>query len=302
MRAEFARAIVDLHDGYPNLVFITGDLGYMALEGVNKAYGNRFVNAGVAEQNMVSLAAGMAYEGFLPWVYSIAPFAVIRPYEQIRNDVCLHNLPVKIVGNGGGYGYGIMGSTHHTLEDIGVMRVLPNMNVYVPLLASDVNEAVRMMAADPSPNYLRLNLGARIPGSVSPFAPWRQIARGTKGVIIGAGPVVGNLFDEPLKDLVAQFDVWSVGMFPLREIPRALVERIRETGKVISMEEHYGECGLNETLAARILGSIDRGIDFRSLYARGYPSGRYGSQRWHQEENGLAGASLESLLKEVIHA
>ena len=302
MRAEFAQAIIGLHGAHPNLVFITGDLGYMALEEVSKTYGKRFVNAGVAEQNMVSLAAGMAYEGFLPWVYSIAPFAVVRPYEQIRNDVCLHNLPVKIVGNGGGYGYGIMGSTHHTLEDIGVMRVLPNMNVYVPLLASDVNEAVRMMAVDPAPNYLRLNLGARIPGPIGPFAPWRNIARGTKGVIISTGPVVGNLFELPQRDLVAQFDIWSVGMFPIRELPEELLDRIRSTRTVVTMEEHYGQCGLNETLAARLLGSLDRGITFRNIFAHGYPSGRYGSQRWHQEENGLAGASLESLLKEVIHA
>lgn len=302
MRAEFAQAIIGLHDAHPNLVFITGDLGYMALEQVSETYGARFVNAGVAEQNMVSLAAGMAYEGFLPWVYSIAPFAVVRPYEQIRNDVCLHNLPVKIVGNGGGYGYGIMGSTHHTLEDIAIMRVLPHMKVYVPLLASDVDEAVRMMAADPSPNYLRLNLGAKIPGTVGPFAPWRRIASGTKGVIIGTGPVVGNLFELQQKDLIRHFEVWSVGMFPLQPPPPELLDRIRATRTVVTMEEHQGECGLNETLAAHLLGSLDCGITFRKVFARGYPSGLYGSQRWHQEENGLAGASLESLLKDIIHA
>ena len=78
----------------------------MALEKVQEKYGERFINAGVAEQNMVTVAAVMAHEGFVPFVYSISPFVTLRPYEQIRNDVCLHNLPVKIVGNGGGYGYG----------------------------------------------------------------------------------------------------------------------------------------------------------------------------------------------------
>ena len=119
-------------------MFITGDVGYMAVEGIAEAYGERFINAGIAEQNMVSLAAGLAREGHLPWVYSIAPFVVLRPYEQIRTDVCLHKLPVKLVGNGGGYGYGIMGATHHALEDVGAMRVLPNMRLYLPLTAADV--------------------------------------------------------------------------------------------------------------------------------------------------------------------
>src|SRR6188474_1252342 len=102
MRAEFAHAMVALFEKRKDLVFITGDLGYLALEEVQRALGERFINAGVAEQNAVSLAAGLAREGHLPWVYSAAVFTVLRPYEQIRNDVCLHKLPVKLVGNGGG--------------------------------------------------------------------------------------------------------------------------------------------------------------------------------------------------------
>ena len=149
-----------------DLVFITGDVGYLAVEEIARTYGERFINAGIAEQNMVSLAAGLAHEGHLPWVYSIAPFVTFRPYEQIRTDVCLHKLPVKLVGNGGGYGYGIMGATHHALEDVGAMRVLPNMRLYVPLTAADVGQVVNLMAQDPLPNYLRLNTAARIPGEV----------------------------------------------------------------------------------------------------------------------------------------
>src|SRR5688572_13952774 len=113
MRNEFATAIINNFDSVPNQVFITGDLGYMALEKIQALFNKYFINAGIAEQNMISVAAALAYENFIPWVYSISPFCTLRPYEQIRVDVCLHNLPVKIVGNGGGYGYGIMGVTHH---------------------------------------------------------------------------------------------------------------------------------------------------------------------------------------------
>src|ERR1043165_9153208 len=195
MRAEFAQAMLALFEERKDLVFITGDLGYLALEAVAKAYGERFVNAGVAEQNTVSLAAGLAHEGYLPWVYSMATFAVFRPYEQIRNDVCLHQLPVKLVGNGGGYGYGIMGATHHALEVIGALRVLPNLRLYLPLVGADVAAVVQAMAKDPLPNYLRLNASANIPGRIPEFAPWRKLKHGRGALVIGAGPVLQGLFE-----------------------------------------------------------------------------------------------------------
>src|SRR5450759_397662 len=195
MRAEFAQAMIALFQKRRDLVFITGDVGYMALEGIAKVYAERFINAGIAEQNAVSLAAGLAREGHLPWVYSSAPFVVLRPYEQIRNDVCLHRLPVKLVGNGGGYGFGILGATTHDLEDVGAMRALPSMRIYVPLTATDVDQVVNMMAEDPLPNYLRLNTAAEIPGEVSTFAPWRRIKRGRSCIVIGMGPVLRSLYD-----------------------------------------------------------------------------------------------------------
>src|SRR5262245_35640287 len=99
MRTEFAAAMIALFEKRRNLVFISADLGYMALEKLAALYGERFVNAGVAEQNAVSFAAGLARTGQLPWVYSMAAFTVLRPYAQIRDNVCLHKLPVKLVGN-----------------------------------------------------------------------------------------------------------------------------------------------------------------------------------------------------------
>ena len=302
MRAEFAQAMIGLHAQYPNFIFVSGDLGYMALEKVIETYRERFVNAGVAEQNMISIAAGLAYEGFIPWVYSIAPFAVLRPYEQIRNDVCLHNLPVKIVGNGGGYGYGIMGATHHTLEDIGVMRVLPNMKVYVPLVSSDVREAVQAMAVDPSPNYLRLNLPAKVDYPIGSFRQWRKIKDGRTCVLIGTGPVMGNVLESSTRELIDDVEIWSVGIFPLHGLPAEVVSSVKTKRKVLTLEEHYGQCGLNETIASLLLDSIDCAITYKGLYAKGYLSGKYGSQRWHQEENGLAGDGLVSQLREVVHA
>lgn len=292
--------MVALFQSRSDLVFITGDVGYLAVEEIARTYGERFINAGIAEQNMVSLAAGLAREGHLPWVYSIAPFVAFRPYEQIRTDVCLHKLPVKLVGNGGGYGYGIMGATHHALEDVGAMRVLPNMRLYIPLTAADVGQVVELMAEDPLPNYLRLNTAAQIPGEVPAFAPWRRIKRGRTAVVVGLGPVVGNLYQMGDQELLDDLEIWNVGTFPLEALPADLIASINEKQRVVIIEEHHLACGLAEAVSYLLLRGGVHPRSFTSLHAKGYPSGRYGSQRWHQEESGLAGQTLRTQLAKGV--
>ncbi len=300
MRDEFARALVALFGQRRDLVFLTADVGYMAVEGIAQAFGERFINVGIAEQNMVSLAAGLAREGQQAWVYGIAPFVAFRPYEQIRTDVCLHKLPVKLVGNGGGYGYGIMGATHHAIEDVGAMRVLPNLRVYLPLTDGDVAQAVGLMAQDPLPNYLRLNAGADLPAAPPPFAAWRKIKAGRRCVVIGMGPVLGNLFQLEDRALLDQLEIWNVGLLPLEELPADLLTSIKEKQRVVAIEEHHRACGLAEALSLQLLEQGAGPLCFTSLHARGYPSGRYGSQRWHQEENALAGPDLRARLERVV--
>ena len=302
MRTEFAAAMIALFEKRRNLVFISADLGYMALEGLAALYGERFVNAGVAEQNAVSFAAGLARTGQLPWVYSMAAFTVFRPYAQIRDNVCLHKLPVKLVGNGGGYGYGIMGATHHALEDVGAMRALPNMRIYLPLVAADVETVVNQMAEDPLPNYLRLNEPAELAGEVPAFARWRKLKSGRRAVVIGMGPVLQTLYDMDAPELFDELEIWSVGTFPIEDIPLELAMSVREKRRVVTIEEHYRAGGLAEALSYSFLRSGAVPKSLTSLHAAGYPSGRYGSQRWHQMESGLAGPRLVSRLEKLLRA
>jgi transketolase len=155
MRQAFCEGLVR-EKARTDFLFLTGDLGFKALEPLRDAIGSRFINAGVAEQNMISVAAGLARQGFRAWAYSIAPFMFARPFEQIRNDVCLHRLPVIMVGNGGGYGYGVMGATHHAIEDYGVLLTLQGMEVYVPAFDSDFVDMLPRLFQTTSPSYLRL--------------------------------------------------------------------------------------------------------------------------------------------------
>ena len=157
MRQAFCNGLVQ-QAILPEFIFLTGDLGFKALEPLRDALGPRFINAGVAEQNMISVAAGLARSGLRPWTYSIAPFLYARPFEQIRNDVCFHELPVILVGNGGGYGYGVMGSSHHALEDYGCLLTLPHMRAFVPAFDSDVSTMIPALMQCHGPVYLRLGL------------------------------------------------------------------------------------------------------------------------------------------------
>src|SRR3989440_5762915 len=132
MRAAFIRGLVEIADRDPRVLLVTGDLGFTVIEPFADRYPERFFNAGVSEQNMVGLATGLAEAGFIPFVYSIATFATLRPYEFIRNGPIQHQLPVRIVGVGGGLEYGSNGLSHYGLEDVAVMRAQPSLTIIAP--------------------------------------------------------------------------------------------------------------------------------------------------------------------------
>jgi transketolase len=297
MRQAFCSALVAL-SRQRDLVFFTGDLGFMALEPLQQALGARFVNAGVAEQNMVSVAAGVASTGGQCWVYSIAPFMYGRPFEQIRNDVCLHDLDVKLVGNGGGYGYGVMGATHHALEDYGVLLTLQNMRAYVPAFAEDVAPVVSRMAVDPHPAYLRLGRCEKPTGwSLPNYAPWRRLLHGGAGVLIVIGPNAGGVLRAAALPERARPEIWVASELPATaSLPAACRTRIAETGMLFVLEEHVPQGSFGQALALALLESGESPRLFRHFAARGYPSARYGSQAFHRAESGLeAGAVLAEI-------
>lgn len=290
MRKQLCDALV-ARSVKPDMVFFTGDLGFMALEPLQQAMQDRFINAGVAEQNMVSVAAAMTREGFDAWVYTIAPFCYARPFEQIRNDVAFHNLPVKLIGNGGGYGYGVMGPTHHAIEDYGVMLTLPNMRVFIPVFDEDV-EAVIVRAGDTSgPAYIRLGRGEIPFGyNVPAYAPWRQLTHGNGMVVIVAGPLAGTYIDafQCLPEDTRP-NLWVVTELPLEQnpLPVALIEQLYSSRGLCVVEEHVRRSGLGSELALLLLeNKIDVG-DFYHLYARAHYYATHGSQPFLRIQSGL---------------
>jgi transketolase len=156
VRSAFVRSLMALAEEDKRVCLVTGDLGFGVVEPFAARFPGQFVNAGVAEQNMTGIAAGMALCGKVVFTYSIANFPTLRCLEQVRNDCCYHNADVKIVSVGGGLAYGALGASHHATEDIAVMRALPEMTVVAPGDPIEAEMATRALVARAGPAYLRL--------------------------------------------------------------------------------------------------------------------------------------------------
>jgi transketolase len=283
------------------MVFLTGDLGFMALEPLQAVMGPRFINAGVAEQNMVSVAAALARQKFEVWVYSIAPFVYARPFEQIRNDITFHNLPVKLIGNGGGYGYGVMGPTHHAIDDYGVLLTLPNMTAYVPVFDEVMAAVIARAGCSSHPAYIRMGRGEPPKGySVPAYAPWRQLTQGSGPVVIAVGPLAGT-YIEAFESLPAERrpNLWAVAELPIEQspMPAELIAQIETSLSLCVAEEHVRRGGFGSEL---MLHMADQGIAVRSfchLYARAHHFERYGSQSFLRRLSALDPGSMLAALE-----
>jgi transketolase len=303
MRKEFCNTIEKLAIRNKKILFLTGDLGFMALENIQKAIGDRFINVGVSEQNMVSMAAGLASEGFTVLCYSIAPFVVFRPAEQIRLDICLHNMDVKIIGNGGGYGYGIMGSTHHAIEDIAVLSSFQNMRCYIPFCAEDTAEITKQMMNRRGPAYIRLGKGTKPDYIKIPkYNHTRKILNGNKLTIVSMGPISLNAIKaiESLSSTKNIADLFVVSEIPIIELTKELVSSIKKTNKLLVIEEHVSRGGLGENLSLQLMKNSITPKRFSHLYAVGYPDGLYGNQEFHQQICKIDPKSIQKTIKKII--
>jgi len=301
MRKEFMQTISELASKEKRLIFLTGDLGYNVLEPLREIMKQRFINAGVAEQNMVGVAAGLASQGLKPICYSINPFLIYRPFEQLKVDVCLHNMDVKFVGSGAGYIYGNLGATHHSIEDIAVLTTLPNMRCYIPFCNEDCPDVTRQMMRREGPCYLRLGTWTKPDGLVIPkYNHTRRLLKGEKVTVVGMGQVVNSVFKavEILKknELV---DLFVVSEMPLAEITKELRESLDKTKRLIVIEEHVARGGLGENLA-RLLLENKISCGFVHLHAKGYPNGLYGSQKYHYKISGIDEDSVVSAINDII--
>lgn len=290
MREAFRDAL--LRRAHERTVVLTADVGFDVLEPLAGCLGDRFINAGVAEQNMIGVAAGLAARGFEVWVYGIASFTYARAFEQLRNDLGFLGHAVRVVGNGGGYGYGVMGPTHHALDDYGTLLAIPDFAVYVPAFASDIDALVARAAASAVPCYLRLARAEADEPTAPPFAAWRRLCAGVETSVITIGPLAAS-YARAFERLAPERrpSLWSVGELPLGTLPPELLAEIAQGRSVLVAEEHVAQGGLAMQVAyacARAGANIAR---FETAQAR-HRFDRYGSQAWLRARDGLDAARI----------
>lgn len=248
MRNAFIDELVNLASVNDRIALIVGDLGFSVVEPFADRFPERFINAGVAEQNMIGLAAGMASEGYHVFVYSIANFPTFRCAEQIRNDVDYHRLPVTVTAVGGGLAYGNLGYSHHAVQDYGLMRLMPNMLIAAPGDPLEVRACVRYLTANPQPSYLRLGKAGEpcLHSSVPKVAPgkWLQVTAGEDGKTLlttGAPLAYAGQWIET-SEAYRGFSLHSLPLWGM-STKACQAAQVENWEKVVTIEDHLHDAG-----------------------------------------------------------
>jgi transketolase len=254
MRTSFIETLTDLAERDERIWLLTADLGYSVLEKFAGRVPGRYVNVGVAEQNLIGLAAGLAHCGKVPFVYSIANFPTLRCLEQIRNDVCYHQGNVKVVAVGGGLAYGAQSYTHHGLEDLGVMRMLPGMTVVAPGDPTETRLATRALVQHAGPCYLRLGKANEpvLYREAPHFALGKAVTvrQGWDGTLISTGGMLQESLEAADKMEESGVSVRVLSMHTLKPLDEeAVLLAARETPAIVTAEEHSVTGGLGTAVA-----------------------------------------------------
>ena len=296
MKIAFVKTLTDLASRDPRIILLTGDLGYMALEEFADRFPDRFFNVGVAEQNLVGLATGLAESGYIPFVYSIVPFVVLRPYEFIRNGAIQHQLSVRIVGIGGGFEYGTNGLSHYGLEDIGVLRLQPGMTVIAPADHEQASTALRATWDMPGPIYYRLGKDEKttVPklGGRFELGHLQILCEGTDLVFFAMGPVVSEAI-EAAERLDAKGVSAGVACIAGVSPPPVddLLGLLRCHKVAITVEAHYATGGIG-SLVAEVMAERETGCRLVRCGVKNPIDGISGSVHYLYGKHGLSSEAL----------
>ena len=256
MRNAFIEELVSLATVHPHIALVVGDLGYSVVEPFAERFPDRFINAGVAEQNMTGLAAGMASEGYHVFTYSIANFPTFRCAEQIRNDVDYHNLPVTVVAVGGGLAYGALGYSHHAVQDYALMRIFPNMLIAAPGDPLEVRACMRYLVDHPQPSYLRLGKAGEpsfhsVVPNISP-GEWLKVADAAapgpcRKTFLSTGAGLAIAMNWRQKPDYQQYEVHSLPLWSMA-VKSAQPTELKAFDAVDTVEDHLVDGGFGSWL------------------------------------------------------
>lgn len=298
MRNVFSTSILAAAKADPKVLLLTGDHGYALFDEFRKHAPDQFINAGIAEQNMVGVAAGLAKAGYKPIVYGLSAFVPIRVLEQIKMDVCYENLPVVFIGDGAGVVYSSLGSSHQSTEDIAALRCIPNISILSPCDAQEMQYAMDHALTFSSPQYVRMgksDIGAVHSNSITAnIGDLIQVVNGSnkKIAFLATGSMVKTTL--ALANAAGDCSVWSVpSIKPINTVQIEQIAQIADT--IIVLEEHNIAGGLGSLVAEIVCESgnckvIRLGIQDRF-------SQKCGSYEYLLKEHGI---DIEALLPKVL--
>jgi transketolase len=296
MRRAFSETLSELAAHDPRIVLLTADLGFMALEPFANAHPTRFFNVGVAEQNMVGVATGMAEAGFIPFVYSIVNFAAMRPFEFIRNGPVAHQLPVRVVSVGGGLEYGNNGISHYGVEDIGILRTQPNLTLLTPCDGGQARSVIRATWNQPGPIYLRLGKDDRVvvPGLDGRFELGRAdtVHEGADVLLIASGTAAIEALNAARELKSRQIGATVLAISSLNPAPRAdLAAALARFKIALTVETHYITGGLGSLVCEVV---AEDGIDCKVVRCgvKTMPGAASGTQAFLHGVHGLSSPCL----------
>jgi transketolase len=305
MRDEFVGRLTQLAQRDPRIMLVTGDLGFGVLTDFAQRLPRQFINAGVAEQNMISLATGLALEGYIVFTYSIANFAFMRCLEQIRNDAAYHRANVNVVAIGGGFSYGQLGVSHHATEDLSIMRAIPEMTVVCPGDAWEAAEAAEAVAYRIGASYLRLDRSSgemtNQPGERFELGKARTLRAGADVTLLTAGGMLSVAREAAAQLALEGIQCQVTSMHTLAPFDNATVlAASRRTGGVVTLEEHTVEGGLGSAVAERLLEQNCIPGFFHRIGLRGDFPSVVGSQTYLRRLYGLDARSVAVTVANLV--
>jgi len=305
MRNSFVSELTKIAKENEKIVLLVGDIGFGVFENFKKEFPKRYFNLGIAEQNSVGVVSGLAKEGFFPIFYTIIPFLLYRPFEQIRNDLCINRRDALLVGVGAGLSYGALGPTHHALEDIGVMSTLPEMRIYTPsspvMVGKSLNEAINVGFG---PAYLRLGKNGEKNLSFDDISlvewePLRIRNPYKKIFILSHGPISKFVEDAihkiNLPHLITFGVIEQIKPFPFEKFS----EQAKSSELIITIEEHYDIGGLLDKVLSAV-NKLNLGLRVESISVPHRFITEVGSQENLLEDLLLNTINLEIRIRKAI--
>ena len=306
MRNAFASEITRVATTDKRVVVLSGDIGNKLFDKLKAVDEKRFYNCGIAEANMMGVAAGMAMSGLRPFVYTITPFTTTRCFEQIRVDVCYHHAPVVIVGTGSGLSYSELGPTHHSLEDIAILRTLPGMRVLAPCDASELRQALHEVLKDDSPTYIRI--GKKGEADIHTTLPNLKLG---KVLIIRPGTEVallcaGNMMAETLKaaDLLEAAGVFAevVSFHTVKPLDTDYLQLAASRFKLLVTVEEHSRIGGFSSAVAEWRMALERNVAQIAFGTDDVFMHEVGSQNYARKKFGLTADNIAATTLDALRA